>query len=398
MTGYTNSVMRSNIFKLYISNFLVGLVFWYGIEKLFMQSIGIDAVGIGIVAAAFLAVNVLLDIPSGILADRWSRKGTLALGILGMLVSSIILGFSQGFLTYITGYAIFRGLYVVGTSGTYQALMYDSLHELGRSQEYSKRMGRAYAMFLVGVAIANVASGWIADTFDFRTTFFLTIIPCIINLFVVLSIKEPSFHKSQQTAKPVGQLIEAARVIKGLAFLRSLVIVFALMTVVELYKNDFGQLYLLRYVSQVELIGILWAFGALSWAAGYLIAHRFRARLNWLIIASVAPLLLMSFIDNWIGIVLFMLQHVAMGALFNQVDTRVQEATPSAVRASIFSVLSSIGRITSIPASILIGWIITTYDVYWALRFVTVIAVITLIFWWWQKYIRRTKDVPVIAE
>lgn len=34
----------TRIHKLYISNFLTGLVFWYGIEKLFMRSIGIDAI------------------------------------------------------------------------------------------------------------------------------------------------------------------------------------------------------------------------------------------------------------------------------------------------------------------------------------------------------------------
>lgn len=384
--------MRSNITKLYISNFLVGLVFWYGIEKLFMQSIGIDAVGIGVVAALFLTFNLIFDIPSGILADRWSRKGMLAVGIIGMLICSIILGFSNGITTYIIGYVIFRGLYVIGTSGTYQALMYDSLHEIGKSQHYSKFIGRAYALFLAGIAIANIASGWLANSYDYRTTFLLTVIPCVLNLFIVLSIKEPVFHKEQQIEKPIRQLKNASGLILKMAFLRTLIIVFALMTVVELYKNDFGQLYLLRYVSDAGIIGILWAFGALSWATGHLIAHRLHTRLNWLIIACVAPLLLMSVIDSWVGIILFMLQHITMGALFNQVETRIQDATPSAVRASILSVVSSVGRIVAIPASILIGWIITVYDVYTALRVVTGVAVVALLFWWWQHYVRKLKD------
>ncbi len=71
--------MRSTILKLYFANFFIGLIFWYGIEKLFMQSSGIDATGIGLVVAAVLGFNFLFDIPSGIIADRWSRKGTLIL-------------------------------------------------------------------------------------------------------------------------------------------------------------------------------------------------------------------------------------------------------------------------------------------------------------------------------
>ncbi len=35
----------TQIQKLYASNFLTGLVFWYDSEKLFIRNIGIDAVG-----------------------------------------------------------------------------------------------------------------------------------------------------------------------------------------------------------------------------------------------------------------------------------------------------------------------------------------------------------------
>lgn len=46
--------MHGNIFKLYISNFLTGLVFWYAIEKLFMLSIGINPFGVSINAVVHL--------------------------------------------------------------------------------------------------------------------------------------------------------------------------------------------------------------------------------------------------------------------------------------------------------------------------------------------------------
>lgn len=44
-----------------------------------MQSIGLDATQIGFIIAAVLGFNFLFDIPSGIVADRWSRKGVLVL-------------------------------------------------------------------------------------------------------------------------------------------------------------------------------------------------------------------------------------------------------------------------------------------------------------------------------
>jgi MFS family permease len=142
---------------------------------------------------------------------------------------------------------------------------------------------------------------------------------------------------------------------------------------------------------------LLWAAGALTWAAGNLIAHHFKTRLTGLMIVTVAPLILMSFLDMWFSLVLFMIQQVAMGALFNQIETRVQDATPSAVRTSILSVLSSLGRAIAIPSSILIGWIISHYDVFQAQRLISLVAAAALLYWFWQRLVKRVRDEPVEA-
>jgi predicted MFS family arabinose efflux permease len=376
--------MPSNIKKLYLSNFLVGLVFWYGIEKLFMQSINIDAVGIGIAAALLLVFNLLFDIPSGIMADKWSRKGMLLVAVAAMALCSLILGLSNSLAPYLLGYILY-GVYVVSTSGTYQALVYDSLHEKGLSGQYSKIMGRAYAIFLVGAGVANLASGFLAEAFDFRLTFFISVVPCVLNMLVIASIKEPSFHKAEQKQRVLGQIKQAFSAIAEITLLRGLAIILTTLAVVELFKGDFGQLYMLQYTSSPEIIGVLWAGYAFTWALGSVIAHRLRTRLNGLVFVTILPLVFMSFIDSWVGLIFFMVQATASAALLNQIETRVQEATPSAVRASILSVLSSLGRGISIPASIAIGWIIHTYHIMWALYAVTGLGVLILLYWLWLK-------------
>jgi hypothetical protein len=96
---------------------------------------------------------------------------------------------------------------------------------------------------------------------------------------------------------------------------------------------------------------------------------------------STLPLIAMSFVDNWISLLLFMLQAVASAALLNQIETRIQENTPSAVRASVLSVLSAIGRFVSIPASFVLGWLFRDYNALWALRFVALVVGVTLLYW-----------------
>jgi MFS family permease len=372
--------MQSNITKLYLSNFLTGFVFWYGIEKLFMQSIGLDAAAIGVIAAFGIGIVAFGDIPSGILADAWSRKGTLMLSAACLGGSSLILGLSHGFNQYICGY-LFYSLYVVATSGTYQAIMYDTLHELGRSQHYSQVAGRSYALFLAGAGLGDIIGGFVGQHFGLVTPFLVSVLPCLLNIVVMASLVEPVFHKAEHKERLLKQLTGVVKQIAAEPLLRVLAIVLSLFWVIEMFKLDFGQLYLLRYVSSLPVMGSLWALYAFVWAGGSLLAHRFKRHLTWLIVAATVPIVLMAAVDHWVAIVFLFVQIFAMGALQNQIETKVQAATPAVVRASVLSVLSFMGRFITIPASIGMGWVFQHYGVMTAVSLTATVAVGILVFW-----------------
>jgi len=186
--------MSPNIKKLYICNLLTGIVFWYAVEKLYMQSIGISPLGISINAVVFLLITIIFDVPSGVLADKWNRKYTLVLAILSLGLSSFILGTSSSFTQYLIGTAIY-GAYIVLSSGTFQAIMYDSLAEIGEQEHYDKHQGRSYGLFLVGVGISSLAGGYIAQDIGLKETYLFSLIPAAINILVLLTIREPRFHK-----------------------------------------------------------------------------------------------------------------------------------------------------------------------------------------------------------
>ena len=74
------SKITRNIYLLAAGYFLQGLVFWYAVEKLFLRNeLNLSYAQLGWVGAAATFSVVILEFPSGILADRWSRKGTLIL-------------------------------------------------------------------------------------------------------------------------------------------------------------------------------------------------------------------------------------------------------------------------------------------------------------------------------
>jgi MFS family permease len=386
----------TNVHKLYISNFLTGLVFWYSIEKLFMQSIGIDAVGIGFITAVLIVFLVLFDIPSGILADRWSRKGMLILSALASATCSFITGNSTGIVMYTIG-VLFYGLYIVATSGTYGAIMYDTLHQEGRARLYSKINGRAYGLFLVGASIGDVAGGFIAHHASFKAAFFFTIIPCLLNVLVIATLKEPDFHKAEHKERFLHQISNATLTISKLKLVRTLATIMILLAVVELFKTDFSQLYMFRYVTSLQAIGAIWATYAAAMALGSFVAHHFRARLTTLVACATLPYICMAFIDHWFALVLFMFQAVAASALLNQIETRIQENTESHVRTSVLSVVSTAGRIITIPASFFIGWLIRDFGPLWAIRFIAIVLTIILLYWLLTSRTIPKADEPELA-
>src|SRR4051794_39459831 len=101
---------------------------WTPIEKLFQTEIGFDAASIGLMAAAYSAVVPLLEVPSGILADRWRRTGLLIIGGVAAAASALVGGLSHGVVTYIVA-AMILGLYFAASSGSVDSVVYDTVVE-----------------------------------------------------------------------------------------------------------------------------------------------------------------------------------------------------------------------------------------------------------------------------
>src|SRR3546814_15678623 len=106
------------------------------LEKLFMLDIGFNTASIGIMVAVMSVVMLAVETPSGILADRWSRKGVMILGAISLLVSGIIGALSFNEPVYILS-TVFWGIYAALYSGTYDSVIYDTTV---RSEE--RRVGK----------------------------------------------------------------------------------------------------------------------------------------------------------------------------------------------------------------------------------------------------------------
>ena len=116
---------------------------------------GLTPSQIGIALAAWSATGLVLEIPMGILADRFSRRWLLfagqtvrALGFVVWLLVPSFWGFLLGFVLW--------GVKTATQSGTFEALVYDEVTAQDRQDEYVRVIARAQSARFTGVLTASL--------------------------------------------------------------------------------------------------------------------------------------------------------------------------------------------------------------------------------------------------
>ena len=197
-TAAAHPTLARRLLPLQIGVALQGLLLWVPIEKLFMTQIGFDAAAVGAMAAAYAAVTPLLEVPSGILADRWSRRWVLILGCIALMVSSLIGGLSHNVITYVIG-AMVLGVYFAFNSGTVDSIVYDAVvEETGSNELYEKWIGRIRAVESAAFVLSALAGGALAQYTSTRLTYFVTVPLVGLAIIGFLRFDEPRLHEAAE--------------------------------------------------------------------------------------------------------------------------------------------------------------------------------------------------------
>ena len=174
---------------------LAGLEFtsYFGITSfwiLFFIQNGLSLLQIGLLESIFHGTSLLCEIPSGMLADRFSYKTNLYLARLASIVSSILILFGQGnFWIYALAMMISAWSYNFD-SGTSTAFLYDSAVEAGQKDRYLQ-----ISSFLSGVAEVTRTLGTVVAGFFIHGalawTYLIAIGLSFLSIILIYFMKEP---------------------------------------------------------------------------------------------------------------------------------------------------------------------------------------------------------------
>lgn len=364
--------VKKRLRPLYATGFIHSFVLWYSIEKLFMRSVGLSDYLITIATLVYIVVMMMANIPLGILADRWSRKGVLYIATCALIGSSLVCGLSHGLAMYAAGISVW-GLFYAAYAGTYDSAIYDAvLEETGSAEAFARCYGRVQ-MFEATAFITSALFSALVARYSLRLEYLLTV-PFTCCAFVTLRrFREPGLHR---TAPRPHLMAHLGQLVRGTTRGHVGWIVVALVAncVVMRLLIEFYQLWYLGLALPVIWYGpscALMYSGA--WSAGALAGWLRGGRA--VLVAALGTLAIACglFVRDPRLVVGAQVATIFGITVLNIVLTRyLHDAMPSTIRAGVSSVVSTIGYGVFVPTALAFGLFSRGHGIFAASAFIVV--------------------------
>ena len=140
---------------------LSGALIW-GVNTLVMLDAGLTIVGAFTANAVFTASEVLLEIPTGVVADTRGRRFSFLMAAATLTVASgwvAWLAFTHAPLAWWLAANVLLGLGFTFYSGAVEAWFVDALHAAGEEGPFDRYFARGQQVFSAGMLVVTVAGG-----------------------------------------------------------------------------------------------------------------------------------------------------------------------------------------------------------------------------------------------
>lgn len=349
-------VLRRNLRLFYAFRLLATSYLFVPIFMLFQEERGLSYFERLVLGGIYSAVIILVEVPTGVFADRLGRRRSMLLGSLAMVVACVMAARAHGFAEMAVVECV-AALSMALCSGADSAYLYDLLAEHDRAHEYPRHESAASAWHLLGSALAFAGGGILAEI-DLALPYLVTagvaaaaaILACLLDedrprLYAQVPTTIAVRSWTHQMFGAVGQVMRSSRLLWLVGY--SAVVFALLRATIYVYQP-----YLVERGLEVFEIGLLFA-GVYAIAAGVAYrTHDLRARFgDELLLWALLAVLAVSFVGlAGAGAGPWMLALLVVQAIANGVYSPLtkpllnREITDSRSRAAVLSVESMARR------------------------------------------------------
>lgn len=333
--------MRSFITKIYLYSFFADLIFIYPVYSLMFVERGLSPLQISILLMVWAGTSFILEVPSGVIADKYSRKNILVFSQLVRIIGYMFWVLVPNFLGFLIGFILW-GIKSAFTSGTLESFIFDELKACNLEGQYAKVLGRVQSLSYLAILFSGIGAS-LSINYGYSVILWISIISLLISTVAVYLIPSTKAVASTEEAEHFTLLHRGLNLsFKNVSLLQ--IIIF-----VSLVQALFGSLdeYLSIFASEAGLIksglGIFFALYGLvqvvAAAIAYKIEQRSDAFFQFLILVNGLLLLIASYFYQVPSLALLLI----LSFLFKLVDVVMQsrlqhQVKDESVRATIISV------------------------------------------------------------
>lgn len=352
--------LEGNLGKIYFYKFISEFYLIVPILIPYYKSNLLNSTQIFTVQAAYALSILILEVPSGYLADVIGRKKTLVLGAVFTPIGLAVYVFTGSFFTFILAEFIIA----VGNSmrsGCDSAFIYDTAVQLKAESEYKRYEGRSASYARIGTALSSILGG-LAALFSLKLPFYINIGTSLIMLPLALSLIEPK-RETLKSANPFKDIMR----ITGFSIVDPHLRLLMLFSALILSTGIIGVWsYFLYYESlgiNVVYFGILFAAFQLASAVGSHKAHSLEkilglktSFLSVMLIGCV--MLLLGKIQSPLMILPIFLNAFLWGFSYPLFLEQMNRLIKSETRATVLSIANMTGSLSYVILAPLFGQLV----------------------------------------
>lgn len=332
-----------NIYVNYVFTFTEHLDVRQGIWMLFLASKGLNLFEIGLLEGVFHVTSLIMETPTGAVADLFGRKTSRLIGVILSIVASVLMIVASNFLVFAISFAVCALSYNF-ESGANEALIYDSLLLEHKENRYMKIAGNNEVIYQATSIIALIVGGMIGNI-QYTLVFYLAIVLSIITLFVGLFFKEPVMddtkHKIKLLPAMKKQYVDSFHAIKENSRLFYLILFTSILSASVTLSFFYLQIAWKNEQLSTLGIGVYLAISSFAAAVGAFFANRIEKKFGENFIIRVVPIIVticifaLSFID--FALIPFCIMSILETIIFVATRDYINKIISSDKRATILS-------------------------------------------------------------
>ena len=360
--------LEDNINKMYLLKAVKWFMILMPIIVLFFEKHGLSLTQIMILQATYSFTVALFEIPSGFFADIYGRRLSLFFGsiftFLGYLIFSFYSGFNEFFIA-----EIFLGIGGSLISGADSALIYDTLLELKKDEDYTKIEGKNYGIGNVSEGLAGILGGFLAVS-SLELPVYIQTFVLFFSIPLSYSLVEPkSSYKLAKSFKSILLVVKETFFQKNR--LKWYILYSSAMGIGTLSIAWFVQPFLMEIDTPLIYYGIIWAsLNIITGITSYYSYIFDKGKvLIYISLSMLISFILLGFNISIYGFIFIVLIYLMRGIITPNLRNLININSTSERRATVLSLRSFVIRISFALIAPILGFITDVYEISYVFYF-----------------------------